>query len=277
MKYLITEDTTDGYEFWCLVNKYLLNNEFKVINVGQYTTNNKGGGNSAILKFVTDFVIVDEISNYYYIIIDKVIDNDSAMKIYRSIETKVKGHCNIKLIGIVCFEHCLLEFEKIIEWTMCNTWYKNVREQLLYCINNNIGMNGVAQEYYRNNLPELIRAIGNRNNVTVEKMCKATLKNIIVNTGFDNIKGILNNNMMNFLGDCWKRDCCIEHISDFTEEMKINGCSEKVIETAQSKVKRQNKWISHCKIKRLSTKDKFKTIYEYSEQFKKVIDKLKSK
>ena len=107
MKYLWTEDTGAGLHFWKLLNQLFFENAFVV---------ESKESNQGILDALT--VLKLENDDEYYIAFDYVVDNQDIRNKYRllkSIAEKSKG--KIILLDMICFEHLILAFDKLVTWT----------------------------------------------------------------------------------------------------------------------------------------------------------------
>lgn len=107
MKYLWTEDIGAGLHFWKLINQLFFENAFVV---------ESKESNQGILDALT--VLKLENDDEYYIAFDYVVDNQDIRNKYRllkSIAEKSKG--KIILLDMICFEHLILAFDKLVTWT----------------------------------------------------------------------------------------------------------------------------------------------------------------
>ena len=107
MKYLWTEDTGAGLHFWQMVNEFFFNGELEV---------ESKGSNQGILDAVSHIDIND--NNIYYIVFDYVVDNQDIRNKYRLLRTyAAKSDNHIVILDMICFEHLILSFDKLVEWT----------------------------------------------------------------------------------------------------------------------------------------------------------------
>lgn len=127
MKYLWTEDTGAGLHFWKLLNQLFFENAFVV---------ESKESNQGILDALT--VLKLENDDEYYIAFDYVVDNQDIRNKYRllkSIAEKSKG--KIILLDMICFEHLILTFDKLVTWTGIGKADKiKIREDVLMAIEN---------------------------------------------------------------------------------------------------------------------------------------------
>ncbi len=127
MKYLWTEDTGAGFHFWKLVNQLFFENTFVV---------ESKESNQGLLDALT--VLKPANDDEYYIAFDYVVDNQDIRNKYRmlkSISEKSKG--KIILLDMICFEHLIIAFDKLIAWTGTGKADKiKIREDVLLAIEN---------------------------------------------------------------------------------------------------------------------------------------------
>lgn len=127
MKYLWTEDTGAGLHFWKLVNQLF----FESTLVVESKESNQG-----ILDALTGLEPKD--NDEYYIAFDYVVDNQDIRNKYRllkSIAEKSKG--TIIILDIICFEHLILAFDRLVTWTGTGKEDKiKIREEVLMAIEN---------------------------------------------------------------------------------------------------------------------------------------------
>lgn len=125
MKYLWTEDIGAGLHFWKLINQLFFENAFVV---------ESKESNQGILDALT--VLKLENDDEYYIAFDYVVDNQDIRNKYRllkSIAEKSKG--KIILLDMICFEHLILAFDKLVTWTGTGKADKiKIREDVLSAI-----------------------------------------------------------------------------------------------------------------------------------------------
>ena len=74
------------------------------------------GSNQGILDAVSHIDIND--NNIYYIVFDYVVDNQDIRNKYRLLRTyAAKSDNHIVILDMICFEHLILSFDKLVEWT----------------------------------------------------------------------------------------------------------------------------------------------------------------
>ena len=107
MRYLWTEDSGAGLHFWNLANEYLFQNELQI----ETKESNQG-----ILDAVRKLKPLPGDINY--IAFDHVYDNmDVVNKLMDLQQLAGEYPDQILLLDITCFEHIILSFSKLIEWT----------------------------------------------------------------------------------------------------------------------------------------------------------------
>lgn len=100
------------------------------------------GSNSNLLKYIKIHSFNPQ--DTYHIFVDKVIDNQKALKYYIDIKQEVKAYKNVVVHNLLSFEYMMLRFKNFIEWTEPtgnNQLYsisKPVRKQFIDCIDNQI-------------------------------------------------------------------------------------------------------------------------------------------
>jgi hypothetical protein len=127
MKYLWTEDTSAGLHFWKLVNQLFFDN----VLVIESKESNQG-----ILDGLSALEIKE--GDKYYIAFDYVVDNQNIRNKYRllkSIAEKSEG--KVIILNMICFEHLILAFDKLVLWTRTGKADKiKIREEVLSAIEN---------------------------------------------------------------------------------------------------------------------------------------------
>ena len=216
MKYLWTEDTGAGLHFWKLVNQLFFEDEFIVEGKGS---------NQGLLDAVLDLEI--RADDKYYIAFDYVVDNQDIRNKYRvlkSIEKSSEG--KIVILDMICFEHLILAFDKLVEWTGTGKTDKiKIREEVLAAVENHrINLSKINDE-------KTLQYIAGFKRYSTERVMKSLTGEFTQNEKWS-VKGSL-------LGECWYKDCCVsEHpdslrcgkpeIEDGDEKMRMLIQSEKV-------------------------------------------------
>ncbi len=208
MKYLWTEDSGAGLHFWKLVNQLFFDNVFVV---------ESKKSNQGILDALLNLELKED--NEYYIAFDYVVDNQDIRNKYRllkSIAKKSMGH--IIILDMICFEHLILTFDKLVSWTGTGKADKvKMREEILSAI-----------EDHRINLSKIddkktLQYLSGFKRYSTERVMKSLVGELTENEKWS-IKG-------NFMGECWYRNCCI---SDHPNNLK---CGEPEVKNGNKKMK----------------------------------------
>lgn len=221
MKYLWTEDTGAGLHFWQLVNQLFFGNTFIV---------ESKESNQGILDALT--VLKPENDDEYYIAFDYVVDNQDIRNKYRllkSIAEKSKG--KIILLDMLCFEHLILAFDKLVAWTDTGKTDKiKIREDVLSAIEDHrINLSKIDDE-------KTLQYLAGFKRYSTERVMKSLAGEFTQNEKWS-VKGPL-------MGECWYKDCCVsEHpnslrcgkpeIEDGNEKMRMLIQSETVRKVLQ--------------------------------------------
>lgn len=191
MKYLWTEDIGAGLHFWKLINQLFFENAFVV---------ESKESNQGILDALT--VLKLENDDEYYIAFDYVVDNQDIRNKYRllkSIAEKSKG--KIILLDMICFEHLILAFDKLVTWTGTGKADKiKIREDVLSAI-----------EDHRINLSKIddvktLQYLAGFKRYSTERVMKSLVGEFTQNEKWS-VKGEL-------MGECWYKDCCVSEHPD---------------------------------------------------------------
>lgn len=189
MKYLWTEDTGAGLHFWKLVNQLFFEDEFIVEGKGS---------KQGLLDAVLDLEI--RADDKYYIAFDYVVDNQDIRNKYhvlKSIEKSSEG--KIVILDMICFEHLILAFDKLVEWTGTGKTDKiKIREEVLAAVENHrINLSKINDE-------KTLQYIAGFKRYSTERVMKSLTGEFTQNEKWS-VKGSL-------LGECWYKDCCVsEH------------------------------------------------------------------
>ena len=186
MKYIWTEDTGAGFHFWELVNKYLFQDEFAVLSKGS---------NQGVLDAVRQ--LVPKADDRYYLAFDIVYDNMDVMNKYLELrELAADYKKQIVILDMICFEHIILSFSKLIDWTGTGKKDKIImREMILSAIENHkIVIDRIADERTREYLLRFKR-------YSTERVIKAITYELTENDEWS-VKG-------RRMGNCWYQDCCV--------------------------------------------------------------------
>ena len=208
MKYLWTEDTGAGLHFWKLVNQLFFENAFVV---------ESKESNQGILDALSDLEI--KVDDKYYIAFDYVVDNQDIRNKYRllkSIAEKSEG--KIIILDIICFEHLILAFDNLVQWTGTGKADKlRFRENILSVI-----------EDHRINLAKIddektLQYIAGFKRYSTERVMKSLVGEFTQNEKWS-VKGSL-------MGECWYKDCCV---SEYPDNLK---CGKPKVEDGNEKMR----------------------------------------
>lgn len=213
MKYLWTEDTGAGLHFWKLVNQLFFEDEFIVEGKGS---------NQGLLDAVLDLEIRADAK--YYIAFDYVVDNQDIRNKYRvlkSIEKSSEG--KIVILDMICFEHLILAFDKLVEWTGTGKTDKiKIREEVLAAVENHrINLSKINDE-------KTLQYIAGFKRYSTERVMKSLTGEFTQNEKWS-VKGSL-------LGECWYKDCCVSEHPDSLRcgKPEVKGGDEKMRMLIQS-------------------------------------------
>lgn len=213
MKYLWTEDTGAGLHFWKLVNQLFFEDEFIVEGKGS---------NQGLLDAVLDLEI--RADDKYYIAFDYVVDNQDIRNKYRvlkSIEKSSEG--KIVILDMICFEHLILAFDKLVEWTGTGKTDKiKIREEVLAAVENHrINLSKINDE-------KTLQYIAGFKRYSTERVMKSLTGEFTQNEKWS-VKGSL-------LGECWYKDCCVSEHPDSLRcgKPEVKGGDEKIRMLIQS-------------------------------------------
>ena len=207
MKYLWTEDIGAGLHFWKLINQLFFENAFVV---------ERKESNQGILDALT--VLKLENDDEYYIAFDYVVDNQDIRNKYRllkSIAEKSKG--KIILLDMICFEHLILAFDKLVTWTGTGKADKiKIREDVLSAIEDHrINLSKINDE-------KSLQYLAGFKRYSTERVMKSLVGEFTQNEKWS-VKGLL-------MGECWYKDCCVSEHPDSLRcgKPEVEGGSEKM-------------------------------------------------
>ena len=208
MKYLWTEDTGAGLHFWKLVNQLFFENELVI---------ESKESNQGILDALSNLKIKEE--NQYYIAFDYVVDNQDIRNKYRLLKSMVeKSEGKIIILDIICFEHLILAFDNLVQWTGTGKADKlRFRENILSVI-----------EDHRINLAKIddektLQYIAGFKRYSTERVMKSLVGEFTQNEKWS-VKGSL-------MGECWYKDCCV---SEYPDNLK---CGKPKVEDGNEKMR----------------------------------------
>ena len=218
MKYLWTEDIGAGLHFWKLINQLFFENAFVV---------ESKESNQGILDALT--VLKLENDDEYYIAFDYVVDNQDIRNKYRllkSIAEKSKG--KIILLDMICFEHLILAFDKLVTWTGTGKADKiKIREDVLSAIEDHrINLSKINDE-------KSLQYLAGFKRYSTERVMKSLVGEFTQNEKWS-VKGAL-------MGECWYKDCCMSEHTDSLRcgQPEVKGGGEKMRMLMQSETVRK--------------------------------------
>lgn len=218
MKYLWTEDTGAGLHFWKLVSRLFFDNALVI---------ESKESNQGILDALSDLSMKED--DAYYIAFDYVVDNQDIRNKYRilkSIAERSEG--KIIILDMICFEHLILAFDKLVEWTGTGKTDKiKIREEVLSAtMNHRINLSKIDDE-------KTLQYIAGFKRYSTERVMKALVAELT-----ENEKWSVKDSLM---GDCWYKDCCVSGHPDSLKcgKPEVEGGSEKVRMLIQSETVRK--------------------------------------
>lgn len=191
MKYLWTEDTGAGLHFWKLVNQLFFDNELAV---------ESKDSNQGILDALSALEIKDD--DEYYIAFDCVVDNQDIRNKYRLLRAIAeKSEGKVIILDIICFEHLILAFDKLVPWTGTGKADKiQIREEVLSAIENHrINLSKIDDE-------RTLQYLSGFKRYSTERVMKSLVGEFTQNEKWS-VQG-------SFMGECWYKDCCVSEHPD---------------------------------------------------------------
>lgn len=208
MKYLWTEDTGAGLHFWKLVNQLFFDNELAI---------ESKESNQGILDALT--VLEPEDDDEYYIAFDYVVDNQDIRNKYRMLKSIAeKSEGKVIILDMICFEHLILAFDKLVPWTGTGKADKiKIREDILSAIDDHrINLSKIDDE-------KTLQYLAGFRRYSTERVMKSLVGELTENEKWS-VKGSL-------MGECWYKDCCV---SDHPDNLR---CGEPEVEDASEKMR----------------------------------------
>lgn len=207
MKYLWTEDTGAGLHFWKLVNQLFFDNALVV---------ESKESNQGILYSLTSLNAKEE--DEYYIAFDYVPDNQDIRNKYRQLKQLVeKSEAKVIILDMICFEYCILAFDKLVSWTGTGKTDKiKMREDILAAIEEHrIDLSKIENQKTMQYLSEFKR-------YSTERVMKSLVGEFTQNEKWS-VKGQL-------MGECWYKDCCVSEYPDNLRcgKPEVEGGNEKM-------------------------------------------------
>lgn len=208
MKFLWTEDTGAGFHFWELVNQLFFENALVV---------ESKKSNQGILDALT--VLKPEENDEYYIAFDYVVDNQDIRNKYRLLKSIAeKSNGKVILLDMICFEHLILAFDKLVAWTGTGKTDKiKMRESVLSAIaNHRIDLSKIEDE-------KTLQYLAGFKRYSTERVLKSLVGEFTQNEKWS-IKGVM-------MGECWYKDCCV---SEYLNNLR---CGKPEIEDGSEKMR----------------------------------------
>jgi hypothetical protein len=206
MKYLWTEDVGAGLHFWNLVNQLSFDNELTI---------ESKESNQGILDALSDLAVKE--NDEYYIAFDYVPDNQDIRNKYRMLKSiAANSRGKIIILDMICFEHIILAFDKIVEWTGTGKIDKiKIREEVLSAIENHgINISKIKDK-------DTLQFLAGFKRYSTERVMKSLVGEFTQNEKWS-VKG-------SFMGECWYKDCCVSEHPDSIRCGKPNienGCEK---------------------------------------------------
>ena len=218
MKYLWTEDTGAGLHFWKLVSRLFFDNALVI---------ESKESNQGILDALSDLSMKED--DAYYIAFDYVVDNQDIRNKYRVLKSIAeRSEEKIIILDMICFEHLILAFDKLVEWTGTGKTDKiKIREEVLSAtMNHRINLSKIDDE-------KTLQYIAGFKRYSTERVMKALVAELTENEKWS-VKGSL-------MGDCWYKDCCVFGHPDSLKcgKPEVEGGSEKIRMLIQSETVRK--------------------------------------
>lgn len=218
MKYLWTEDTGAGLHFWKLVSRLFFDNALII---------ESKESNQGILDVLSDLSMKED--DAYYIAFDYVVDNQDIRNKYcvlKSIAERSEG--KIIILDMICFEHLILAFDKLVKWTGTGKIDKiKIREEVLSAtMNHRINLSKIDDE-------KTLQYIAGFKRYSTERVMKALVAELTESEKWS-VKGSL-------MGDCWYKDCCVSGHPNSLKcgKPEVEGGSEKMRMLIQSETVRK--------------------------------------
>lgn len=208
MKYLWTEDTGAGLHFWKLVNQLFFDNALVI---------ESKESNQGILDALSDLCMKED--DAYYIAFDYVVDNQDIRNKYRILKSIAgKSEGKIIILDMICFEHLILAFDKLVEWTGTGKTDKiKIREEdLSATTNHRINLSKIDDE-------KTLQYIAGFKRYSTERVMKSLVSELTENEKWS-VKGQL-------MGECWYKDCCL------SEHPNSRRCGKPEVEDANEKMR----------------------------------------
>ena len=187
--YLWLEDRQEkaGYTFWKIL--------MQQIRPDVIVESKKN--NSELVKAVRQ---LDDNKNQYIIVYDNSFDNLQVYQEQKLLKRYADKRKNVFLLGLICFEYILLEFDQLIHWIYApeddflikRSGALKAREALVKCLS--------SGEVDYKMLQEVSLYDVHLDSHNIEQLSAKLLFDLTRNTGFEVSKKMI--------GECWIRSCC---------------------------------------------------------------------
>lgn len=153
--------------------------------------------NSELVKAVRQ---LDDNKNQYIIVYDNSFDNLQVYQEQKLLKRYADKRTNVFLLGLICFEYILLEFDQLIHWIYApeddflikRSGALKAREALVKCLS--------SGEVDYKMLQEVSLYDVHLDSHNIEQLSAKLLFDLTRNTGFEVSKKMI--------GECWIRSCC---------------------------------------------------------------------
>lgn len=151
---------------------------------------------------------------------DYVVDNQDIRNKYRLLKLIAKeSDGKIIILDLICFEHLLLAFDKLVLWTGTGKADKiRIRKEVLSAIeNHSINLSKIEDE-------RTLQYLYGFKRYSTERVMKSLVGEFTQNEKWS-VKGTL-------MGECWYKDCCV------SEHLDNRRCGKPEVEEGNEKMRR---------------------------------------
>lgn len=155
----------------------------------------------------------------YYIAFDYVVDNQDVRNKYRMLKAIAeKSEGKVIILNIICFEHLILAFDKLVPWTGTGKADKiKIRKDVLSAIEDHrVNLSKIDDE-------KTLQYLAGFKRYSTERVMKSLVGELTENEKWS-VKGSL-------MGECWYKDCCV---SDYLDNLR---CGEPEVKDGSEKIK----------------------------------------
>lgn len=164
--------------------------------------------NSELVKAVKT---ISDNDNKYIIVFDNSFDNLQIYQEQRRLKEYASKKNNVFMMGIICFEYILLEFDKLINWIYAPDDEFLIKRAAAVDAREKLVKSLQAGEMNYKEIQEVIEYDNNLENHNIEQLAAKLLFDLTRNTGFEVSKGKI--------GECWIKSCC-----DWEERQQDDLC-----------------------------------------------------